>query len=170
MGDATSATAEELGIRNLVEELGIRNLVGELGIRNLVARNADAVNRRDADAWSTTWTRDCEWHMLGNPTQGRDGVVALWRSFMEGFPFVLQLVHSGTIELDPDQPTAASGRWYLSEIWKSPDGAGGTTVGVYHDRYVREEGAWLFARRRFDILYMGPPDLSAEPSPFPTNI
>ena len=141
-------------------------LADEMAIRDLVARYADAVNRRDADAWVALWARDCEWHILGNPMTGRDDVLALWRSLMEGFSFVIQVIYSGTIELDGDE---ATGCWYLCEIWKGPDGSAGMTVGVYRDRYVREEDMWRFRRRRFDILYMGPPDLSADTQPFPTE-
>jgi hypothetical protein len=139
----------------------------ELAIRSLVARYADAVNRRDEDAWRSTWTEDGEWHVLGKSTAGREDVVALWCELMGSFGFVLQLIHSGTIELDGDR---ATGRWYLSEIWKRPDDSAGLSVGVYHDHYERGGAGWLFARRRFDFLYMGPSDLSAAPIPFPTDL
>ena len=42
-------------------------------------------------------------------------------------------------------------------------------IGVYHDLYTCSggEGQWRFARRRFDILYRGQPDLSGQTFPFP---
>jgi ketosteroid isomerase-like protein len=39
----------------------------ELAIRALVARYADAVCRRDPDAWAATWAEDCKWDLGGGP-------------------------------------------------------------------------------------------------------
>jgi len=140
--------------------------VEELAIRNLVARYADAVNRRDEALWGSTWAADGEWLILGHQPRGRDDVVALWRNLMGSFSFVLQLIHSGNVDIGADHVT---GRWYMSEIWKRADGSSGLTVGVYQDFYVQTEGDWRFSRRRIDLLYMGPPDLSAEPIPLPND-
>jgi hypothetical protein len=41
---------------------------------------------------------------------------------------------------------------------------------VYHDAYARIDGAWRFTRRRFDLLYTGPPDLTGRNHPFPTDV
>ena len=35
------------------------------------------------------------------------------------------------------------------------DGANGIVLGNYRDRYVRREGSWLFAERRFTAIYRG---------------
>ena len=139
----------------------------ELAIRNLVARYSDAVNRRDAGAWGATWADNGEWLLMGQSTRGRDNIVAFWEKLMQGFPFVMQLVHSGTVEVDGDR---GLGRLYLTEISKSPDGTAGSSVGVYHDRFVREQGEWRFAQRQFNLLYMGPPDLSGQLIPFPSDV
>jgi hypothetical protein len=138
----------------------------ELEIRNLVARYSDAVNRRDSGDWGATWAKQGEWHLMGNATQGRETIVAHWENLMTNFPFVMQLVHSGAVEVQGDTGT---GRWYLTEINRTDNGAG-SAIGVYHDRYLREDGVWTFARRRFDVLYMGPPDLSGQLLPFPSEI
>ena len=138
----------------------------ELAIRNLVARYADAVNRRDEALWRSTWAADGEWLILGYQPHGRDEVVALWRELMGAFSFVLQLIHSGNVDIGDDR---ATGRWYMSEVWKRADGTAGLTVGVYQDFYAHAEGEWRFSRRRIDLLYMGPPDLSAEPIPLPKD-
>jgi uncharacterized protein (TIGR02246 family) len=139
----------------------------ELAIRELVARYADAVVRRDEDAWAATWTKDGEWHVLGEPARGREAVVELWNKLMAGLPFVVQLAHGGMIQLDGDR---ATGRWYITEHGKTPDGTGMFTLGVYHDDYERSAEGWRFARRRFDFLYAGPPDLSAPARGFPKEL
>lgn len=132
-------------------------------IQELVARYADAVNRRDADAWGATWADDGEWTILGATKRGRADVVAHWQLLMSHIPSVLQIPSFGLVSGDPP-----SGRWYVQEFSQRPDGSG-LTLGVYHDRYVLEEGQWRFASRRFDILYSGAPDLSAAFSAFPED-
>ena len=139
----------------------------EVAIRGLVARYADAVVRRDEGAWAATWAEDAEWHILGNPTRGRGEIVALWSKLMAGFPWVAQLPNSGVVDVDGDR---ATGRWYITELGKGPDGSASLTLGVYHDEYRRIADQWYFARRRFDVLYGGPPDLSAKPNPFPEDL
>ena len=139
----------------------------ELAIRELVASYADAVVRRDADAWSATWAEDGEWHILGNATRGRDAVVSLWKQLMAAVPFVVQVPGHALIEVDGAR---ATGRWYITEYGKSADGSGSLTLGVYHDEYTRSAEGWRFLRRRFDALYSGPPDLSGTPQPFPEKV
>jgi hypothetical protein len=139
----------------------------ELEIRKLVARYSDAVARSDADAWGATWAEDGEWLIMGQPTKGRDQVVALWKNLMAGFSFVVQLSSGGIIEI---QGPRASGRWYITEQGQGLDGTATLTIGVYNDEYCRVGDEWRFLRRRFDPLYMGPPDLTAKPFPLPEQV
>ena len=138
----------------------------EAEIRDLVARYADAVNRRDEAAWGATWAKDGEWDLSGRPASGRDAVVALWSQLMGGIPWVNQIVYFGLVDVDG---AAATGRWYLAEFMKLPDGTGRQMIGVYRDQYVKEDGAWKFAKRRMDPVYSGPPDLSGDAMPFPAE-
>ena len=50
------------------------DVASELEIRGLVARYADAVSRRDEDAFGATFATDGEWQLLGNKQTaiGRD--------------------------------------------------------------------------------------------------
>ena len=139
----------------------------ELAIRDLVARYADAVARRDAEAWAATWAEDGEWHIFGQPTRGRDAVVALWKTLMGTLSFVLQVPSSGVIRIDGARGT---GRWHVTEYGKGNDGTATLTLGTYQDEYCRNGGGWRFRIRRFDALYLGPPDLSAQALPFPADI
>ena len=133
----------------------------ELAIRNLVAEYSDAVNRRDAAAWADTWSTDAAWHILGMSPTGREAIVELWQGLMSSLPFVVQMPSDGTIRLDGDTGT---GRFYLTEHARAADGSAMLTLGVYHDRFRRDPDRWRFAERRFHAMYMGPPDLSAEPA------
>ena len=140
------------------------DVASELEIRGLVARYADAVSRRDEKAFAATFATDGEWQLLGNVAEGREKVVALWKALMANFPFVVQLATGGIIDVDGDR---ATGTWYITEHNRGKKGSGMLAIGIYRDDYTREEGRWCFARRRFAPLYMGPPDLSADPTPLP---
>jgi uncharacterized protein (TIGR02246 family) len=120
-------------------------------VHELVARYSDAVCRRDEPVFAATWAEDALWQLPGMPlTQGREAIVALWLSVMARFPFVIQRMNNGTVELESD---TGSGRWYLSEHIALEDGGIMINVGVYQDRYVRRDGSWQFAERHFSMLY-----------------
>ena len=144
-----------------------QRIADELAIRDLVNRYSDAVVRRDAKAWGDTWSDNGEWHILGNAICGRDEIVARWQTLMGGLPFVLQQPSGGIIEFKND---TATGRWYINEYGFPAKGPGMLTLGVYHDQYARENDHWRFSRRRFDVLYMGAPDLSAPTHAFPDDV
>ncbi|MCC6382996.1 MAG: nuclear transport factor 2 family protein [Dehalococcoidia bacterium] len=138
-----------------------------VALHQLVDRYADAVNRRDADAWGACWAQDGTWDLgAGRQVTGRDAIVGLWKQLMGGLPFVVQIVHSGVVDSAGDTATA---RWYLTEYMHLPDGAKRMGVGVYRDDCVRVDGRWQFARRRYNLLYSGPADLSGTTFPFPAD-
>lgn len=126
-------------------------ITDELEIRSLVARYADAVNRRDEGLWSCTWAENGAWALAGTTVQGRASVVEFWRDAMASFEVAIQLVYQGNINIDGNK---ASGVWYLTETLQ-PKGADAdrTTIGRYDDKYVKENGAWLFASRTYRVLY-----------------
>ncbi len=129
----------------------------EQALRDLVHAYADAVNRRDVDAWRELWTEDGVWEAFGSVFEGRDQVVATWQGAMQGFALVFHVSHHGQLDVDGDR---ATGRWTVSEQLKGQDGTPGLLLALYHDEYRREDGRWRFARRRLDARYHGPPDLS----------
>ncbi len=88
------------------------DVASELEIRGLVARYADAVSRRDEKAFAATFAIDGEWQLLGNVAEGREKAVALWKSLIANFPFVVQLATGGIIEVDGER---ATGTWYITE-------------------------------------------------------
>ncbi len=146
------------------------NVEDDLAIRDLVYRYADAVCRRDEAAWGATWAEDGVWQLPSAPRmEGRDAIVGLWVNAMGGFPFVAQIVHNGTLEIDGDR---ATGRWYLTEHLKFADGNGMFNIGCYQDRYVKRNEQWLFAERHYAVLYNdeGKGDMTGLVNPFPALI
>lgn len=130
-------------------------------INDLVHRYADAVVHRDPDRWSSTWALDAVWNIgKGRRVEGRDAILALWTSSMDGFKAVIQNVVNGTCELDDDAGTG-SGRWYIMEHWARAEESRGIALAHYDDTYVRVDGEWLFSSRELVMHYGGPADLSA---------
>lgn len=125
----------------------------ELAIRALVARYCDAVCRRDDAAWIATWAPDCRWDLGGGRrTEGRDATLDLWRSASAKYPWVAQLATTGVVDVSGD---TATGGWYVLELNRLRDGTGALHLGHYDDEYRRTEEGWLFAVRRFSMVYRG---------------
>ena len=60
-----------------------------------------------------------------------------------------------------EDPDAASARTYVTELNKHLDGSVVATIGIYYERFVRQDGQWRFAWRHWNMYYYGPPDHSA---------
>lgn len=123
-----------------------------IAIANVVARYANAVNANDAIAWGATWAEVCTWELGPDRVlNGRDEVVGFWQKAMAAFESVVQVVGHGHAREDGG---GAVGSWTLIEVNRR-EGANGIVLGHYRDRYVRREGSWLFAERRFTAIYRG---------------
>lgn len=121
----------------------------ELAIRRLLEAYADAVFRRDANAWAATWAEDGVWSLMGAEIAGRAAIVTAWRSAMAGFPVAAFFCQPGPIRIDGDR---ATGRSYTNEVLKTADGAIRRVAGAYDDTFVRTTEGWRFCARRFDVL------------------
>lgn len=130
-------------------------------IRALVERYADAVNRRDADAYADTWTPDGVWEIRGNRYKGRAAIMAYWVPLMEGIPWVIQTINNGTVDVDGD---TASCRWFHTDFALLPDGSKRMAIGLYLDTCSRHDGRWRFSYRSY--LRMAEIPLSPETQPF----
>jgi ketosteroid isomerase-like protein len=124
-----------------------------LAIRELIETYADAVTRRDADAWGATWADDGVWSMPDYPefpTQhGRANIVALWVEAMKQYPGIMFEAWPGSIEVEGD---VARVRSYTSEIYDQ-DGITMRDRGVYEDTCVRDAGGWRFSSRTFRNIH-----------------
>ncbi len=135
----------------------------ELALRDLQARYIDAVNRYNETDWAATWSDSASWNLLGMEVEGKAAIVQLWQGAMGSFDFALMMLNSGTVQVDGD---TATGRWYVTEHIKPKEGEPNITLGVYDDRYVKENGQWLFAHRHYNVMYQGAADYSGNYTPY----
>lgn len=131
----------------------------QIAIRELNAAYADAVIRRDADAWSSLWAPDGRWYFLGEWIVGRDAIRARWMDAMRGFPIVFHQITSEQITVLGDE---ARSRVYLAEEVVTTEHASLRFVGVYTDTCIRLAEGWRYASRSFGLLYQGPGSLDPD--------
>ena len=150
--------------------MSLQAIADEHAIRALVHRYADAASRRDPLGVASTFTTDGEWHApeLGRH-KGRDAMIAFFTSMLDGWNVFLQGLQSGVVVIDPTNPDHATGRWFVQEVGQRAEGTNFNIAGVYHDEYVRNDGAWLITRRRYDPLLRSA-DGAVTALPFPTDV
>lgn len=124
-----------------------------LAIRELLDTYADAVTRRDAEAWRATWTEDAEWSLPDYPeigtTRGREAIVAMWIAAMEHYPGIMFEAWPGSIVIDGETATIRS---YTAEVYDQGD----QTLrdrGQYDDVCVKTGGEWRFKSRTFRNIH-----------------
>ncbi len=118
-------------------------------IRALIEAYADAVFRRDAEAWQANWHEDARWDLMGTLIEGRTAIVAAWQQAMAGFAFVGFMCQPGPIEVVGD---AASARVWVRETLVDTDGRRRELFGRYDDEYRRTAEGWKIARRSYRII------------------
>jgi uncharacterized protein (TIGR02246 family) len=132
-------------------------VVAECAIRQLHARCADAVWRKDYQAFASCFAADGEWKIAGLHMRGRAEIGSKLETLLSTSDKVLML--PGTPILEVAHGTA-SGRIHVSEYCRLKDGHTARTLGIYYDRYVRAADHWLFQWRHWTLIYRGPPDFS----------
>jgi hypothetical protein len=88
------------------------------------------------------------------PTSSNE-FVRVWRrqckTNAQKYAYLVQTAPNAVFDVDEATGTA-SGRVTILEQFKKTKTGLGSLVGVYHDRYVRREGGWLFAERRIEVI------------------
>lgn len=149
----------------------VREAVDYLAVRRLQDAYADVVNRRAwaelhelfrPDAEVVLDVRRGEPLSFTGPAEIGDFIARSIERF-ERFQFV---VLGTRVALGTDGPDRATARLYMCELRQSADeGRESAAYGVYHDGYVRLDGQWWFAHRRYHSLARTAPDLAVFPFP-----
>ncbi len=132
-------------------------------IQNLVHRYAELIDGGDFDGLGALLAR-ADVGSADSPLSlsGHDAVVAMFtsttRRYPDGTPRTKHVTTNLIIEVDEEAGTA-TGRSYFTVLQQVPAlPLQPVIAGRYRDAFVREDGVWRFAERRFLIDLVG--DLS----------
>lgn len=129
----------------------------EIGVRRLHALCADAVWRKDGASFANCYAKDAVWKIAGQELRGRDAIASALAAFGTENERVLMVFGAPILALQNGKLT---GRTYVIEHVKRFDGGASASIGIYYERFVENDGAWLFQWRHFDFCYFGKADLS----------
>ena len=134
-------------------------LEDELAIRSLTAAYTDAINRADIDDIAKVYDDDAVFTMMERPSVvGRAAILEVLRATVARYELVMQLLHSGVVQVDGDRARA---RWQVTELQVPLDGPPRFVAGRYEDEHVRRAHGWQFSRRTFTARYLGDLTLSS---------
>ena len=135
----------------------------ELAIRSLTAAYTDAINRSAIDDIGPVYDDEAVFTMMDRPSVvGRDAILEVLRATVVRYQLIMQLIHSGVVQLDGD---TARARWQVTELQIFLDGTPRFVAGRYEDDLVRRPDGWKFVRRTFTARYLGAIDLSSGSMP-----
>ncbi len=123
----------------------------DTALRQLVSRYADTVNRGDSDDFVACWTDGGTWSR-GKPVSGREALRAQFVKAAASNSWVQQTAPNAVFEVDESAGTG-NGRVSIHESFKSKKSGAGALIGVYHDRYRRIAGSWLFEERTLEVIH-----------------
>ena len=132
-------------------------LAAEAGIRELHARYADAVWRKDCDAFARCFVEDGEWRISGMALKGRAEIGETIAAILARFRHVLISFRTPILQVERG---TASGRTYIDERCAWTNGDTSVSIGLYYEHFVEQNGRWLFDWRLFQTLYRGDADLT----------
>lgn len=121
-------------------------------IRDLVSRYGMAVDDRDLDGVGSLFTADGVFRHGGNSVvnHGRAEIVEFYTDRLSAFGPTYHYPHSHLIDIS-DEVNATGTVNAHAEL--GHDGKTYVTALRYNDTYRREDGEWLFAERRLQMLY-----------------
>jgi hypothetical protein len=153
----------------------LREAVDYLAIRRLQDAYADVVTRRAWPELHDLFRPDCELVLDVRDGEvrtfvGPDGIGRFIADAITRFSYFQFVVLGTRVNVASNGPDGSSARLYMCELRQdAADGRGSVAFGVYHDDYVRIDGRWWFARRRYHSLARTAPDLAVFPFPDVTS-
>ena len=91
-------------------------------------------------------------HALGR-FEGREAIREFFRGAPQQISFAIHNVMNPRIEVDGE---TAKGEWYLLQPMTDTNGQGIWLTAVYHDRYRKVDGVWMFEHVDIEIRFLSP--------------
>ena len=137
-------------------------------IRDLIARFADAVTRKDPDAFGTLWAENGEW-IIGEPmslsVSGLDSIQTTFSRIVCKWEFFAQFANSLLIEIKGKH---AKARCTCEEYGiNSRSGETYHNVALYFDEFILTPDGWRFRKREYRYLWLDDRPLSGKTFPVP---
>lgn len=129
-------------------------LLDELAVRDLSHRYAMALDKNDVEVWRSLFSRDVVFESGSSLPRGYDDVLRIPEDQLKRYKKTLHSVTTQQINVDGDR---ASGEVYciahhiyedFHQNERLPFDLSHNFLIRYDDDYVREDGHWVFARRR----------------------
>ena len=134
-----------------------QDLLDELRIRRLHAAYVDAVNRRAWAEFTDLFRPEAVLEVRAGGERadevvGPEAIGALIGGYLEPLDFLVQVVLNARIvtRWQGDADRAAARLSIAEHRQATATGRERHSFGTYHDEYVRVDGRWWFARRRYD--------------------
>jgi uncharacterized protein (TIGR02246 family) len=135
-------------------EKTVQRLADIEDIKQLKARYASACDDNyNPDTLAPLFAEDAVWDgsTMGF-AKGREGIREFFAAASALVPFAVHQISNPLIEIDGD---TATGEWFLWQpmvfqgqaLWMS---------AVYHDKYVRQDGKWLYQHLKLNIRMLTP--------------
>jgi ketosteroid isomerase-like protein len=131
----------------------LRVTADRVEIEALRGEFTDAIMMRDYDRLASLFTGDGAVRMpyINVELAGREEIRAGIARMQGHLDHFVQTTHPGSIQLDDD---TASGRAYVCELLRFPDGRSELNYALYHDRYQRTRDGWKFTERVYEVRYL----------------
>ncbi len=134
----------------------VAEAVDHVGVTRLLSAYADAVTRRDWDAFDRLFVPDCvvDLDLVSRPALeivGPEAMAEFVDEAIERFEFFEFVVLNHHVDLWPGgDRAAATGRVFMCELRQLRGETRRTDAyGRYDDTYVKVDGRWMFAGRRY---------------------
>jgi uncharacterized protein (TIGR02246 family) len=137
-----------------VTDAVLARVAAELEVRNAISRIAILADQGDLDEYADLFTEDSVWDLPAAPRRGRADIRAgAEQRRAEGVtgPGTATRHVITTVAISVDGPATAHADSYFVFLQNTATAPTILNMGVYHDRFVREDDTWRLARRQISF-------------------
>lgn len=134
----------------------LQYLADRFAIEDLLARYADALDRRDFDAWDAVFTPDAriDYRATGGIEGPYPAVKAWVREVMQRFPRYQHLLGKSSIDIAGDAAASRTACFNPMQVALPAGGSQVMFVGLWYvDRLVRTPDGWRIQERVEELCY-----------------